>query len=215
MFNPLSKSRKLWAVPELLGGGTYGEHDSGAPLAEHLFLFFKYTAADFRHTRSHVKVATLRPQQTAIHCAQLPGTGYVACAWSRRCRARPNVETLQSCKHTASTGPGKRDRIAGFATSCYRHTRPPVPRRRPPSCHRSLQGIRRARTDVGSSQTCAHAAPMGAGKTQKSPQVEVTAQVVRADEGELTKLPGIATISSTVWLEVVHDQQRDPYDVGS
>ena len=39
--------------------------------------------------------------------------------------------------------------------------------------------------------------------------------MVRADQGELTKLPGIATISSTVWLEVVHDQQRDPYDVGS
>ena len=40
MFNPLSKSRKLWAaVPELLGGCKYGEHDSGAPLAEHLFLF--------------------------------------------------------------------------------------------------------------------------------------------------------------------------------
>jgi hypothetical protein len=39
--------------------------------------------------------------------------------------------------------------------------------------------------------------------------------VVRADQGELTKLPGIATLSSVVPLGVVHDQQRAPYDVGS
>jgi len=39
--------------------------------------------------------------------------------------------------------------------------------------------------------------------------------VVRADQGELTKLPGIATFSSLVSLGVVHDQQRAPYDVGS
>jgi hypothetical protein len=42
MFNPLSKSRKLWAVPELLGGCKYGEHDSGAPLAEHLYFYFVF-----------------------------------------------------------------------------------------------------------------------------------------------------------------------------
>ena len=39
--------------------------------------------------------------------------------------------------------------------------------------------------------------------------------MVRADQGELTKLPGIATFSSLVSLGVVHDQQRAPYDVGS
>ena len=38
--------------------------------------------------------------------------------------------------------------------------------------------------------------------------------MVRADRGELTKLPGIATFSSLVSLGVVHDQQRAPYDVG-
>ena len=32
--------------------------------------------------------------------------------------------------------------------------------------------------------------------------------MVRADHGELTKLPGIATFSSLVSLGVVHDQQR-------
>ena len=39
--------------------------------------------------------------------------------------------------------------------------------------------------------------------------------MVRADQDELTKLPGIAAFSSVVWLGVVHDQQRAPYDVGS
>ena len=39
--------------------------------------------------------------------------------------------------------------------------------------------------------------------------------MVRADQGELTKLPEIAAFSSAVWLGVVHDQQRAPYDVGS
>ena len=39
--------------------------------------------------------------------------------------------------------------------------------------------------------------------------------MVRADQGELTKLPGIATPCSLVPLGVVHDQQRAPYDVGS
>ena len=38
---------------------------------------------------------------------------------------------------------------------------------------------------------------------------------MRADQGELTKLPGIVTFSSLVSLGVVHDQQRAPYDVGS
>ena len=32
--------------------------------------------------------------------------------------------------------------------------------------------------------------------------------MVRADRGELTKLPGNAAFSSAMWLGVVHDQQR-------
>ena len=149
MFNPLSKSRKLWAVPELLGGGTYGEHDSGAPLAEHLFLFFKYTAADFRHTS---QPRESRNFATAANCHLLRAAArYVACAWSRRCRARPNVETLQSCKHTASTGPGKRDRIAGFATLLPPHAAScasPPPAKRPalaPGCVEHGQASARAK----------------------------------------------------------------------
>ena len=38
---------------------------------------------------------------------------------------------------------------------------------------------------------------------------------VRADQGNRTELPGSGTPSSAVWLGVVHDQQRAPYDVGS
>ena len=38
--------------------------------------------------------------------------------------------------------------------------------------------------------------------------------MVRADQGELTKLPRIAAFSSAMWLGVVHDQQQAPYDVG-
>ena len=38
---------------------------------------------------------------------------------------------------------------------------------------------------------------------------------ISINQGELTKLPGIAAFSSAVWLGVVHDQQRAPYDVGS
>ena len=37
----------------------------------------------------------------------------------------------------------------------------------------------------------------------------------RADQGELTKLPGIATFDSLVSLGVEHDQQRAPYDPGT
>ena len=54
---------------------------------------------------------------TAANCHQCRAAArHAACTWSRRCRARPNVETLQSCKRTARPGSGKRVRIAGIAT---------------------------------------------------------------------------------------------------
>ena len=98
-----------------------------------------------------------------------------------------------------------RDFAAPHAASCAA----PPPRQAAVARHR----VRGAQYDVGISQTCAHAARMGAGNTPESPELEVV--VVRADQGELTKLPGIATFSSLVSLGVVHDQQRAPYDVGS
>ena len=97
---------------------------------------------------------------------------HAACTWYRRCSARPNVETLQSCKRTACPGSGKRVRIAGIATFPPPHAAScasPPPRQAAVARSR----VRRARTDVGTSQTCAHAARMGAGNTPKSPKVEV------------------------------------------
>ena len=42
---------------------------------------------------------------TLANCHQcLVAARHAACTWSRRCRARPNVETLQSCKRTACPG---------------------------------------------------------------------------------------------------------------
>ena len=39
--------------------------------------------------------------------------------------------------------------------------------------------------------------------------------MVRADQGELTKVPEIATFSSLVSLGVVYDQQRAPYEAAA
>jgi hypothetical protein len=115
-----------------------------------------------------------RDMATLAKCHQcLVAARHAACTWSRRCRARPNVETLQSCKRTASPGSGKRVRNAEIATSSPRTRlpvcRPPLPRQAAVARLR----VRRARTDVGTSQTCAHAARMGAGNTPESPEVEV------------------------------------------
>ena len=97
------------------------------------------------HTRStqHAKIATslfhvppcseVKPRDlaTLANCHQcLAAARHAAYTWSRRCRARPNVETLQSCKRTACPGSGKRVRNAEIATSPPR-TRLPVPPRRP------------------------------------------------------------------------------------
>ena len=72
-----------------------------------------------------------RDLATLANCHQcLAAARHAAYTWSRRCRARPNVETLQSCKRTACPGSGKRVRNAEIATSPPR-TRLPVPPRRP------------------------------------------------------------------------------------
>ena len=72
-----------------------------------------------------------RDLATLANCHQcLAAARHAACTWSRRCRARPSVETLQSCKRTACPGSGKRVRNAEIATSPPR-TRLPVPPRRP------------------------------------------------------------------------------------
>ena len=136
------KSRNCAGVCRLhsWGGCKYGEHDSfqrGAARRAFIFMF-KHIAADFRHTsQPHVKVATLRPQQTAIHCAQLPGTwpapgpgGVGHGLTSRPC----NPVSTRRARGLANATESQDSQL------CYRHTRPPVPRRRPLSGHRSLQG---------------------------------------------------------------------------
>lgn len=90
---------------------------------------------------------------TAANCHQCRAAARRAtCTWSRWRRAQPNVETLQSCKRTASPGSGKCVRIAGIATfaaplaaSCVA---PPL---RQAAVARPR--VRRARTDVGTSPT--------------------------------------------------------------
>ena len=110
-----------------------------------------------------------RDLATLANCRQcLAAAQHAACTWSRWCRARPNVETLQSCKRTACPGSGKRVRIAGIATLPPPHTAScaaPPPRQADVARPR----VRGAQYDVGNSQTCAHATRMGAGNTPKSP----------------------------------------------
>ena len=139
------------------------------------------------HTRStlHAKIATslfhvppmqrLKPRDlaTLANCHQcLAAARYAAYTWSRRYRARPNVAILQSCKRTACPGSGKRVRNAEIATSPPSHAAscaatPPL------QAAVARPRVRRARTDVGTSQNCAHAARTGAGNTPESPEVEV------------------------------------------
>ena len=145
MFNPLSKSRKLPALGRLK---LWRMRFRGAARRAFIFIF-KYIAADFRHTS---QPRESRNFATAANCHSLRAAArYVACAWSWRCRARPNVETLQSCKHTASTGPGKRDRIAGFVTLLPPHAAScasPPPAKRPalaPGCVEHGQASARAK----------------------------------------------------------------------
>ena len=114
MFNPRSKSRKFWVGPEILGYYKVDEYGSGTPLVEHFSLDLNIQWPIFGRTQP---CAEYRNFATAENCRSCRAAArHAACAWSRWCRARPNVETLQSCKRTASTGSGKRDRIAGIAT---------------------------------------------------------------------------------------------------
>ena len=95
---------------------------------------------------------------------------HAAFTWSGWRGARPNVETLQSCKRTAYPRSGKRVRNAEIATLPPPHAAScaaPPPRQ----AEAARPRVRRARDDVGMSQTCAHAARMGAGNTPKSPKV--------------------------------------------
>ena len=97
---------------------------------------------------------------------------HAAFTWSGWRGARPNVETLQSCKRTAYPRSGKRVRNAEIATLPPPHAAScaaPPPRQAAAARPR----VRRARDDVGMSQTCAHAARTGAGNTPESPEVEV------------------------------------------
>ena len=134
---PYPKVESCGACLNFWGGCKYGKHDSGAPLAEHLFLFLSIERPISGTPRSHVKVATLRPQQTAIYCAQLPGTwpapgpgGVGHGLTSRPC----NPVSTRRARGLANATESQDSQL------CYRHTRPPVPRRRPLSGHRSLQG---------------------------------------------------------------------------
>ena len=102
MFNPRSKSRKLWVGPEILGYYKVGECGSGTPLVEHFSLDLNIWWPIFGRTQP---CAEYRNFATAENCRPCCAAArHAACAWSRWCRARPNVETLQSCKRHGEHG---------------------------------------------------------------------------------------------------------------
>ena len=170
MFNPRSKSRKFWVGPEILGHYKVGECGSGTPLVEHFSLDLNIKWSIFGRTQPY---AEYRNFATAENCRPCRAAArHAACAWSRWCRARPNVETLQSCKRTACPGSGKRVRNAEIATSPPSHAAS-CAATPPRQAAVARTRVRRARIDVGTSQTCAHAARTGAGNTPESPEVEV------------------------------------------
>ena len=170
MFNPRSKSRKFWVGPEILGYYKVDEYGSGTPLVEHFSLDLNIQWPIFGRTQP---CAEYRNFATAENCRPCCAAArHAACAWSRWCRARPNVETLQSCKRHGEHGlwqtrQNRRNRdfaAAARGLLCLAATyRAATARSRG----------RRARVDVGTSQTCVHAALIGVGKTQKSSEVEV------------------------------------------
>ena len=172
MFNPLSKSRKLWAGLDSWGAVNMANTIQGRRSPSIYFDCLSIKRPNSGTPRSHVKIATLRPQQAAIHCAQLPGTrpapGPGGVGHGRTSRPRLcNPVSTRRARGLANATESHDSQL------CYRHTRLLcLAAARQAATARSR--VRKARTDVGSSQTCAHAAPMGAGKTQKSLQVEVT-----------------------------------------
>ena len=135
MFNPRSKSRKFWVGPEILGHYKVGECGSGTPLVEHFSLDLNIKWSIFGRTQPY---AEYRNFATAENCRPCRAAArHAACAWSRWCRARPNVEIFHPVSARRARG------LANATESqesrlCCRRTRPPVPRRHPPSGHRSL-----------------------------------------------------------------------------
>ena len=171
MFNPLSKSRKLWAGLDSWGAVNMANTIQGRRSPSIYFDCLSIKRPNSGTPRSHVKIATLRPQQAAIHCAQLPGTrlapGPGGVGHGRTSRPCNPVSTRRA-RGLANATESQGSQLRATATRgllCLAAARQAATAR---------SRVRRARKDVGSSQTCAHAAPMRAGKTQKSPQVEVT-----------------------------------------
>ena len=84
---------------------------------------------------------------TLANCHQcLAAARHAACTWSRRCTARTNVETLQSCKRTACPGSGKRVRNAEIVTLPRlrrRERRRPMENLHGPQLSESLRDLRR------------------------------------------------------------------------
>ena len=117
MFNPRSKSRKFWVGPEILGHYKVGECGSGTPLVEHFSLDLNIKWSIFGRTQPY---AEYRNFATAENCRPCRAAArHAACAWSRWCRARPNVEILQSCTHCEKQPPSNHLR----PNPCERHRR--------------------------------------------------------------------------------------------
>ena len=111
-----------------------GRHQKGSrpPLSTTPYQHAKIATSLF-HVPPKAPCSEVKPRDlaTLANCHQcLAAARHAAYTWSRRCRARPNVETLPSCQRTACPGSGKRVRNAEIATSPPR-TRLPVPPRRP------------------------------------------------------------------------------------
>ena len=166
--------------------------------------------AAFARSCSDVNGATSRPQQTTTNAAQLPTTlpslgpgGVGHGRTSRPC----NPVSARRTQGLANASETQKSRL------CRPRTRLPVPRRRPTRLQLLATGC------VGHGLTSARAKPAhtrhASGLGTRRNHLRWREWVVRADQGKLTKLPGIATFSSLVSLGVVHDQQRAPYDPGT
>ena len=126
----------------------------------------------FHHTTclpcSDVNGATSRPQQTTTNAAQLPTTlpslgpgGVGHGRTSRPC----NPVSARRARGLANASESQESRLLlpPHAASC---TSPP-----PRQAAVARSRVRRGRTDVSTSQTCAYAERIGAGNTPKSPKV--------------------------------------------
>ena len=165
--------------------------------------------AAFARSCSDVNGATSRPQQTTTNAAQLPttlpslGPGGVGHGRTSRPCNPVSARRTQGLANASETQKSRLRRPArGFLCRAAA----------PPGCRCSPQGawgtVRR-RHEPNLRTRGAH------GGWEHAKITEGGWWVGRADQGELTKLPGIATFSSLVSLGVVHDQQRAPYDPGT